>query len=65
MNGKKAKKLRRMAEVEMYSNVENVQRELVDARVKGHDRVINEPMSTRAMYLHLKGAYGAFTRRPS
>ena len=63
MNGKKARALRKMAEVEMYSNKENVDRELVVARIKGHDRVINEPLSTRAMYLRLKGAYGDFTRR--
>ena len=51
-----------MAEIEMYSNKENVPRELVVARIKGHDRVINEPMSTRFMYLKLKRAYGNFTR---
>lgn len=62
MNGKKAKRLRKMAEIEMYSNKENVPRELVVARIKGHDRVINEPMSTRAMYLRLKTAYGAALR---
>lgn len=63
MNGKKAKRLRKMAEIEMYSNKENVPRELVVARIKGHDRVINEPMSTRAMYLRLKNAYGVALRR--
>lgn len=62
MNGKKARRLRKMAEIEMYSNKENVPRELVVARIKGHDRVINEPMSTRFMYLKLKRAYGNFTR---
>jgi hypothetical protein len=51
-----------MAEVEMYSNKESVPRELVVARVRGHDRVINEPMSTRAMYLKLKSAYGNLMR---
>lgn len=63
MNQKKAKKLRKMAEVEMFSNKENVPRELVVATIRGHDRVINEPMSTRAMYLKLKTAYNAFPRR--
>jgi hypothetical protein len=63
MNGKKARALRKMATVEMYSNKENVPRELVVARIKGHDRVINEPMSTRAMYLRLKTAYGVALRR--
>lgn len=62
MNAKKAKRLRKMAEIEMYSNKENVPRELVVARVRGHDRVINEPMSTRAMYLKLKSAYGNLMR---
>lgn len=62
MNQKKAKRLRKMAEIEMYSNKENVPRELVVARIKGHDRVINEPMSTRAMYLKLKRAYGDLMR---
>ena len=60
MNGRTAKKLRKMAEIEMRTNKENVPRELVVARVRGHDRVINEPMSTRAMYLQLKRAYVNF-----
>jgi hypothetical protein len=63
MNGRTARKLRKMAAVEMYTNKENVPRELVVATIKGHDRVINEPMSTRAMYRHLKTAYRASMRR--
>ena len=57
MNGKTAKKLRKMARIEMAGNRESVERELVIATIKGHDRVINEPLSTRAMYQHLKTAY--------
>ncbi len=60
MNAKKARALRKMAAIEMYTNKENVPRELVVATIKGHDRVINEPMSTRAMYLQLKRAYVNF-----
>jgi hypothetical protein len=60
MNGKTAKKLRKMAAIEMYTNKENVPRELIVATIRGHDRVINEPMSTRAMYLQLKRAYVNF-----
>lgn len=60
MNQKKAKRLRKMAEIEMFANKENVPRELVVATIHGHDRVINEPMSTRAMYLHLKRSYKLF-----
>lgn len=57
MNGKTAKKLRKMARTEMAGNANAVERELVIAAVRGHERVINEPMSARAMYLHLKTAY--------
>lgn len=60
MNQKKAKALRRMARTEMAGNPESVERELVVARVKGRDRVINEPMSVRAMNQHLKRAYNRF-----
>jgi hypothetical protein len=60
MNAKKARALRKMAAIEMHTNKENVPRELVVARVRGHDRVINEPMSARAMYLQLKRAYVNF-----
>ena len=57
MNGKMAKRLRRMAREEMAGDKGLVERELVVARVAGHDRVINEPSSVRAMNLHLKAAY--------
>ncbi len=57
MNGKMAKRLRKLAKLEMSSNAETVDRELVLARVRGHDRVVNEPLSVRAFYLKLKGAY--------
>lgn len=57
MNGKKSKALRKMARIEMAGNAESVERELVVATVKGHDRVINEPLSVRAMHQHLKRAY--------
>lgn len=56
-SGKTAKKLRRMARQEMASNKDAVDRELVLARIRGHDQVINEPLSVRAMYQHLKGAW--------
>lgn len=57
MNGKLARRLRKLAKLEMSSNKETVERELVLATVKGHDRVINEPLSVRAFYLKLKDAY--------
>lgn len=57
MNGKTAKKLRKMARIEMAGNRESVERELVVATINGHDRVINEPLSVRAMSQHLKRAY--------
>lgn len=56
MNQKMAKKLRRMARTEMSTDKGVVDRELVEARVKGHYRVINNPNSARAMYLALKSA---------
>ena len=62
MNGKKAKALRKMARIEMAGNQESVERELVVATIKGHDRVINEPLSVRAMNQHLKRAYNRFSR---
>lgn len=57
MNGKLAKRLRQMAREEMAGDRGVVDRELKVARVKGHDRVVNEPLSVRAMHLQLKGAY--------
>ncbi len=56
MNSKTAKRLRRMARAEMSGDKGVVERELVVARVNGHDRVINNPNSSRAMYLALKSA---------
>ncbi len=46
-----------MARIEMAGNAQSVERELVLATIKGHDRVINEPLSVRAMSQHLKTAY--------
>ncbi len=57
MNGKKAKTLRRMAREEMVGDNGVVDRELKVARVRGADRIINEPLSVRAMNLQLKKAY--------
>ena len=57
MNGKKSKLLRRLARAEMAGDKGVVERELVIARVQGHDRIVNEPISVRAMHLSLKNAY--------
>lgn len=60
MNGKKAKTLRRMARDEMATdrNMYGAKdRELVIANVRGHDRVINDPMTERGFTLQLKKAY--------
>lgn len=57
MNGKKAKILRRMAREEMAGDKHVVDRELKVAKVRGAYRVINEPLSNRAMNLQLKKAY--------
>lgn len=62
MNGRMSKRLRKLAKLEMSSNKETVDRELVLARVHGHDRVVNEPMTVRAFYLQLKEAYSDFSR---
>lgn len=56
MNQKLSKRLRRMARTEMSGDKGVVERELIVARVKGHDRIINNPNSNRAMYLSLKSA---------
>lgn len=70
MNAKMAKRLRKLAKFEMSANEQTVDRELVLATVKGHDRVINEPLTVRAFYLKLKDAYseskrsGAKTTKP-
>lgn len=57
MNGKRARELRRMAREEMAKDKGRVDRELVIARVSGHDRIVNEPISVRTMNLQLKKAY--------
>lgn len=62
MNGKMAKRLRRLAREEMMTDRGVVERELVIARVRGHDRVVNEPISVRAMNQQLKSAYKAARR---
>ena len=64
MNGKLSKRLRKLAKMEMSGNATTVDRELVLARVRGADRVVNEPMTVRAMYLKLKWAYGESRRKP-
>ena len=56
MNGKQSKRLRRMAAEEM-SGDGPPKRELVIARFRGHDRIINEPLSVHAFTKHLKRAY--------
>ena len=62
MNGRISKRLRKLAKLEMSSNRETVDRELVLAKVHGHYRVVNEPMTVRAFYLKLKKAYADFSR---
>lgn len=60
MNGKTAKKLRRMAREEMAMDRQMYgakDRELVVANVRGHDRVINDPMTERGFTLQLKKAF--------
>lgn len=62
MRGKTARALRRMALEEMMTD--NVpKQELVIARVRGHDRVINSPNSIKALTLQLKKAYVASSRK--
>jgi hypothetical protein len=62
MNGKMAKRLRKMAKFEMSAGKQVIDRELVLARFGRHDRVINEPLSVRYFYLQLKEAYNNATR---
>ena len=60
MNGKKAKTLRRIAREEMAMDRQMYgakDRELVVANVRGHDRIINDPMTDRGFTLQLKKAY--------
>lgn len=56
MNGKTAKRLRKMARMEMSGDQGVQERELVIARRHGNDVVINNPNTNRAMYLSLKSA---------
>lgn len=62
MNQKRAKALRRMAKIEMSGDAGNQDRELVIARRRGHDVVINNPSTTRAMYLALKNSFNRVSR---
>ena len=60
MNGKIAKRLRRMAREEMATDRKMYgakDRELVVANVRGHDRIINDPMTERGLTLQLKKAF--------
>ena len=60
MNGKIAKRLRRMAREEMATDRQMYgakDRELVVANVRGHDRIINDPMTERGFTLQLKKAF--------
>lgn len=60
MNGKKAKTLRRIAREEMAMDRQMYgakDRELVVANVRGHDRIINDPMTERGFTLQLKKAF--------
>ena len=60
MNSKKSKMLRRMARDEMATDRHMYgakERELVVANIRGHDRVINDPMTERGFTLQLKKAY--------
>ncbi len=66
MNQKMAKRLRRMARDEMSADravYGAKDRELVVARIKGHDRVINDPMTERGFTLQLKKAFKQQQRR--
>jgi len=61
-----AKRLRRMARDEMSADravYGAKDRELVVARIKGHDRVINDPMTERGFTLQLKKAFKQQQRR--
>ena len=56
MNGKTAKRLRRMARAEMSGDQGVQERELVLTRKHGHYVVVNNPNTNRAMYMALKSA---------
>lgn len=62
MRNSKAKQLRRMAKIEMSSDAGNQDRELVLVRRHGHDAVVNNPRTTRAMYLALKNSFNRVSR---
>jgi hypothetical protein len=57
MNSKQAKTLRRMARLEMSGDQGVQEREIVIARKNGHDVLVNNPGTNRAMYRSLKLAY--------
>lgn len=60
MSGRVAKRLRKMAREEMAVDQQMYaapERELVIANIKGHDRVINNPLTVRGMEIQLKKAY--------
>lgn len=60
MSGRVAKRLRKMAREEMAMDRQMYaapERELVIANIKGHDRVINNPLTVRGMEIQLKKAY--------
>lgn len=60
MSGRVAKRLRKMAREEMAMDQQMYaapERELVIANIKGHDRVINNPLTVRGMEIQLKKAY--------
>lgn len=63
MNSKTAKRLRKMARLEMATDHDVQERELVVARRRGHDVVVNNPNTNRAMYLSLKSAYRQVTQK--
>ena len=60
MSGRVAKRLRKLAREEMAVDQQMYaapERELVIANIKGHDRVINNPLTVRGMEIQLKKAY--------
>lgn len=63
MNSKRAKTLRRMARIEMFGDQDVKDREIVVARQHGHDVLINNPNTNRAMYRSLKSAYHQLTQK--
>lgn len=60
MSGRVSKRLRKLAREEMAMDQQMYaapERELVIANIKGHDRVINNPLTVRGMEIQLKKAY--------